>query len=338
MLKGAIIGVGNIAIKGHLPAYLSDEALRSKATLVAFADLSPANLAMAKVLVPSARLYTSAPELLKSEDVDFVDICSPPDSRRQIIEQVLAHGCHIVCEKPLATNTEEGRTIVDLVREKSIVFVPCHQYRYSKVWKSVKEIIDRGELGKVVLAQFNIFRTKADSGTPEWQSEWRIDPEISGGGIMVDTGSHYFYLLSYLFGKPKRFTARTANLRHHDYPVEDTALILAEYENSMVQINLTWAADRRENKNSIIGTKGSLFTNGDRILLYLNGVEKEIPGEDVSDKATYVRWYAELFKEFLSRVECGNHSMNLLEEAMDVLVWTESCFESAMKGVTVSVQ
>jgi predicted dehydrogenase len=338
VLRGAIIGVGNIALKGHLPAYIQSERLKEEIEIVAAVDPSHANLAKAKELLPSAHTYSAVGELLRQEQVDFVDICAPPHSRREIIEAALDHGCHLLCEKPLATTAVEGRTIAERVRSKKVVFVPCHQYRYSKVWRTVKDLIDRGELGKLLFAQFNIFRMKADSGTAEWQSEWRVDPKISGGGILVDTGSHYFYLLSYLFGKPQRFTALTSTLRHHEYPVEDTALVVAEYNDFLAQINLTWAADRRENGNSITGERGSLFTSGDRILLSQNGVQREFPGEDVSNKATYVGWYAGLLGEFCHRVKTRNSSTDLLEEALNVLEWTRCCYESATKRMTVAVQ
>jgi predicted dehydrogenase len=337
LLKGALIGVGNIALKGHLPAYLQSNKLKEEVQIVAVVDLSPANHAKAKELLPSAHAYTSTEDLLRNERLDFVDICSPPHSRKEIIEEALESGCHILCEKPLATTAAEGQAIAEKIRRKKVVFVPCHQYRHSKVWRTVKDLIDRGELGRLLFAQFNIFRTKADSGTADWQSEWRIDPKISGGGILVDTGSHYFYLLSYLFGKPRRFTALTGTLRHHDYPVEDTALVVAEYNDFLAQINLTWAADRRENRNSITGEKGNLFTSGDRILLQQDRARKELPGEDVSDKSTYVGWYAELLADFCDRVIAGNHSTDLLEEALNVLIWTQCCYESAAKRVTVAV-
>jgi predicted dehydrogenase len=338
VLRGALIGVGNIALKGHLPAYIQSERLKEEIEIVAAVDPSSANLAKAKELLPSVHTYSEVGELLRQEELDFVDICAPPHSRREIIEEALDHGCHILCEKPLARSVAEGRAITERICSKKAIFVPCHQYRYSRVWRTVKELIDREELGSLLLAQFNIFRMKADSGTPDWQSDWRIDPKISGGGILVDTGSHYFYLLSYLFGKPRRLTALTATLRHHEYPVEDTALVIADYDDFVAQINLTWAADRRENRNSITGERGNLFTSGDRILLNQNGVQREFPGEDVSDKATYVGWYAELLTEFCNRIKARNDSRDLLEEALDVLVWTQCCYESAAKRMTVTVQ
>jgi predicted dehydrogenase len=330
--------VGNIALKGHLPAYVQSERLKEEVEIVAVADVSPANLAKAKGFVPSAHTYTTAQGLFQEEQVDFVDICAPPNTRKEIIEGALEAGCHILCEKPLATSVSVGKTFAERIRGQARVFVPCHQYRYSKVWRTVKEIIDHGDLGKLTLAQFNVYRMKADSGSPHWQSEWRVDPRISGGGILVDTGSHYLYLLSYLFGTPHRFTARTATLRHHEYTVEDTAVVVAEYDRFLAQINLTWAADRRENRNSIIGEKGNLFTDGDRILFNQSGTQREIAGEDLSDKATYVGWYARLLGEFLDRIKSRDYSFDLLEEALNVLAWTHSCYESATKGITVTVQ
>ena len=338
MLKGAIIGVGNIALRGHLPAYLHDEELSHEISIVAAVDLSPVNLGKSKELLPSIRTYSSVSSLFESEKLDFVDICSPPNSHREIIEAALNHNCHIICEKPLATSVAEGKKIFQKITGREVVFLPCHQYRYSGVWKSVKEILDRRELGDIHIVQFNVFRLQADSGNPEWQPDWRVDPETSGGGILVDTGSHYLYLLSHLFGKPKRLTARTANLRHYDYPVEDTALIIAEYDKLVAEINLTWAADRRENRNAIIGSAGSLWTHGDRIFLSRNGEQKELRIEDASDKGAYVQWYAALFKEFVKRVKGKDYGPDLLDEALNVLSWTEACYESAAEGMTIHVQ
>jgi predicted dehydrogenase len=335
VLDGAIIGTGNIALSGHLPAYLEDEVLKREVSISSVADVSPSNREKVKRLLPSVRVYSSAQDLFDHERPDFVDICSPPHSHRELVERAAEQGCHIVCEKPLATTVEDGRSIKRAIQKMNVVFVPCHQYRYSLVWRSAKDVIEKGELGDLYLAQFNIFRTKADAGSPEWFSDWRVDPKISGGGILVDTGSHYLYLLSYLFGKPRQLTARTATLRHRDYAVEDTAMITAEYETFIAQVNLTWAADRRENRNSIVGAKGMLLTGGDKIRLSLNGAEKELPGEDISDKRTYVRWYAELLKEFLHRVKTRNSSTDLLDEALDVLVWIDCCYQSAAKGMTI---
>jgi hypothetical protein len=119
--------------------------------------------------------------------------------------------------------------------------------------------------------------------------------------------------------------------------VEDTALVIAEYDKFLAQINLTWAADRRENRNSIIGERGNLFTSGDRILLSRNGVQTEFPGEDVSNKATYVGWYAELLAEFCQRIRTRNYSPDLLDEALNVLEWTRCCYESAAKRMSIAV-
>ncbi len=338
MFRGAVIGVGNIALNGHLPAFLTDPELKKNVQIVAAVDLSPINLAKAKELFPLLHTYETVEQLFRSEKLDFVDICSPPHSHPEIIKKAVEHGFQLICEKPLALTFQEGKIVADLIKQAQLIFVPCHQYRYSPLWMTIRKFVDGEEIGKIVLAQFNVFRLKADSGNPQWKADWRVHPNISGGGVIVDTGSHYLYLLLSFFGKPKSITARTATLVHHDYPVEDTAIIIAEYERMVAQINLTWAAEHRANSTFFVGTKGSLFSGGESILLYKNGHQREFPGQDVSNKAAYVQWYAALFNEFVRRLQQKNHSYDMLNEALSVLKCAELCYESAKEGSTIYLQ
>src|SRR5207248_6098779 len=86
MLTGALLGAGNIARNGHLPAYLGCPELRERLRITAAADLSPQNLKALRQLLPRARLYTDAAALLDEERPDFVDICAPPYAHRPLIE------------------------------------------------------------------------------------------------------------------------------------------------------------------------------------------------------------------------------------------------------------
>src|SRR5947209_4281884 len=108
MLSGALIGAGNIARNGHLPAYLHHPAVASRLRIVAAADPCPENRAAVEALVPGLRTYAHADELLERETLDFVDICTPPFLHGVLAERALASGCHVLCEKPLATELDEA--------------------------------------------------------------------------------------------------------------------------------------------------------------------------------------------------------------------------------------
>src|SRR5437763_16850101 len=95
MLKGAIVGFGFIAAKGHHPAYLG----RDDVEIVAIADMSPARRDAARAVAPIARLYASWREVLaKEKGLDFVDGCTPPDAQPEIALAALERGVHVLCQ------------------------------------------------------------------------------------------------------------------------------------------------------------------------------------------------------------------------------------------------
>ncbi len=319
MLNGALIGLGNIAVRGHVPALCTDKALQSKANIVAVFDVVESSREKMKDSLPDARFYTDIDALTANERIDFVDICTPPSTHAAFLERFVKQGVHAICEKPLTESFDTSRRLIETIGAKKVVFVPCHQYKYSPLWKAIHDISKSGEIGDVTFAQFNVFRLQADSGTAGWNPSWRTDKKHSGGGILVDTGAHYFYLTQYFFGLPRRVSANLRTLKHRDYGVEDTAVVMLEYDRTEVQINLTWAANSRANSVSVLGTEGSLMYDGQRLIQTDEKGAREIPMPDISDKSQYVAWYASLFSEFVRRVEDKNYSDDLLREAGNVM-------------------
>jgi predicted dehydrogenase len=332
MLEGAIIGFGNIVVRGHLPAYLSDPDLRRGVRIRAVMDVSEQSRTGVRELLPQAAFYTDLRTLLEREKLDFVDICTPPSTHATYLQECASKGLHIVCEKPLAESYPAAAEAARHLRGRKLVFVPCHQYKYSPLWQSVHRILSSGGIGTVSLAGFSVFRLQADAGTPSWNPNWRTVKAHGGGGILVDTGAHYFYLAQHLFGIPKRVSAMLRTLKHHGYGVEDTAVVTLEYTGMILQVNLTWAAGRRANSLSIVGTGGSLSYDGSRLLHSDLAASREIPMPDVSDKSQYIGWYASLLKDFLRRVETGNHSDDLLCEAANVMRLLDLSSRSSEEG------
>lgn len=328
MLRGALIGLGNIAVRGHLPAYRTQR-LSSAAEIVAVCDVVEQSRERAKEVLPGARFYSDAGTMLDNESLDFVDVCAPPHTHGGYIRACADRKIHVLCEKPLAEGPSSVSEIRKAVGQAGVVFVPCHQYKYSPLWKSIHDFIVSGELGTIAVAQFNVYRMQADPGTAGWNPAWRTSRAHSGGGILADTGAHYFYLAQYFFGLPQRIGATLRTLKHKEYAVEDTALVTIEYPGTLMQINLTWAAGQRANSVQISGTKGALSYDGVRLLhLHERGVT-EIPMPDVSDKSQYIAWYASLFDEFLCRIQEGNSATDLLDEATAVMRMLELSYRSS---------
>src|SRR5258708_1497239 len=107
VLRGAFIGFGNVAVRGHLPGWRS----RNDVTIVAAPDVVAARREAFFAACPDGRWYDTLGDLLASETLDFVDICTPPGSHAALIEQVLDARLHVLCEKPLVTRAVDALVV-----------------------------------------------------------------------------------------------------------------------------------------------------------------------------------------------------------------------------------
>lgn len=340
MLKGAIIGFGKIVQNGHLPAFYSGE-FGNEVEIIAVVEPDTTNRERSQLKYPFLNFYSSTKELYKYEKIDFVDLAVPPKYHAELIEEAAELKLNIICEKPFTFNAEEASRVKRIIEDKKIIFLPCHQYRYSPLWQKFKEVlksVDDQGFSKSIL-QFNVYRTSADPGLDILNNQWRIDFRQSGGGIIADTGIHYLYLSNWLMGKPLSITAKTENICHKDYKVEDTALIIAEFEKGISQITLSWGSSGRSNSASLISPYSNLYYHGGNSLVQRNnGVESDLlyPVPDVSDKTNYINLYVELYKNFLSMIKNGNNSSFLNEAYLSVRMM-EACYDSASTGKTVTL-
>jgi predicted dehydrogenase len=102
-VRGAIVGLGNVAVHGHLPGWLE----RPDVEIVAVSDMRPAQRAVGTERLPEAHWFDSAESLLAGHALDFVDICTPPSSHARLIRAALERGVHVLCEKPLVRSADE---------------------------------------------------------------------------------------------------------------------------------------------------------------------------------------------------------------------------------------
>jgi predicted dehydrogenase len=335
-LRGALLGAGNIALRGHIPQWLGDEQLRGQAEIVAVADLSSANLALAQHSFPDAHIYERAEDLIESETLDFCDICTPPFTHRSVVELATARGLHILCEKPLAPTVNEATFIADAVRSANVVFEPCHQYHFSPQWAAVRSLLPR--LGRVHIAEYDVLRTEANPGNANWQPAWRTDRGMAGGGILVDHGAHIFYQLLSVLGTPHSVNATVRTLRHHEYGVEDTAFVTLEFDAALAAVRLTWAARHRDVRFRFAGEQGEIIGNDQRIVIITDHGEEAVRFDDgISKDSAHSGWYSPLFRRFASRVRTHDLATGPLEEALTVTRLIARAYESSAAGRALAV-
>ena len=334
MLTGALLGAGNIARDGHLPAYLSTPAVRDRLHIAAVADPCPENCAAVAALLPGVRAYADAATLIAAERPDFVDICAPPFAHLPLIELATAAGCHVLCEKPLATTLTDALAARARAERAGVVLFPCHQYHYAPQWLATREALRSGEIGFVRAASISVYRAGANRGSAAWQPTWRTEPSLAGGGILVDHGTHLFYQLHTLFGAPETVQCRTER-RLPGARTDDTVTVYLRYRRRLARIHLTWAAGRRYTAHLYGGTRGRIACLDDRVVVRGADGERLAPfREGLSTGSAHSGWFGPLLAAFADRIEARDVRLDRADEAVTVAAYLTYAYESAARDAT----
>src|SRR5215831_1966304 len=155
MLRGGIIGLGNVAVHGHLPGWLS----RGDVEIAGATDVVPTRRTVAEEL-PAGRWYESAERLMDECDLHFVDICTPPSSHAPLIREALERELHVLCEKPLVSSPEELRALAGLAAARRRVLHTVHNWHHAAIVQQTLALLSEGAIGAVTGARWQTLRTR----------------------------------------------------------------------------------------------------------------------------------------------------------------------------------
>ena len=144
-------------------------------------------------------------DMLAQARPDIVVIATPPALHLPILQAAVAAGCHVVCEKPLATTTAEAQAMVAAAATSSCSVITSFNWRFAPAMQSMKQMVDAGHLGRV-------FHVNARWFNPAWVDAataptWRMDRALAGHGALGDLGVHLIDLVQWLFGDVARVIA-----------------------------------------------------------------------------------------------------------------------------------
>ncbi len=326
--KGAIIGFGFIAREGHLPAWLA----REDAKIVAVADASAERLALAKEALGDCRTYTWASELFACEELDFIDICTPPASHRDLILEALGRGLSVLSEKPLVLDASDMAAI-DARRGAHSVYT-VHNWKYAPMLRKTAELVSAGRLGPVLEVDYQVLRRQPSVTVAQGPGEvnWRLDPKQAGGGILVDHGWHAFYNIAAWVGKqPLKVDARLENRKYKDLPLEDTATVEIDFGGARARVFFTWAAEERKNTLTIVGGEGKLEIRGNILTLTSGaGQEEFVFPESLSEGSHHPEWFPPVIDGFLGSIK--DPAQSNLDEARLCLDLLDAAKRSHLEG------
>ncbi|MFQ5656002.1 MAG: Gfo/Idh/MocA family protein [Candidatus Methylomirabilales bacterium] len=306
-LRGAIIGLGNVAVHGHLPGWLE----RPDVEIVSAADKVSARKQELQKHLPRARWYDSVDALVAGGALDFVDICTPPATHVGLIRTALHHGLHILCEKPLVSRREDLDAVSELLANDDRVVSTVHNWHKAPIIRKVGELLGQRAIGEIQRCTWQTLRTKPASAVEARDGNWRVDPAMAGGGVLMDHGWHAFYVLYAWMGQvPDRINARLESRRYTEWPIEDTATVRLEFPAATAEIFVTWASTERRNRARLEGTHGMIRIEDDTVVLVPSsgkeGEQRWMCPPSLSTGSHHPDWFRGVARDFVAEVTGGS--------------------------------
>ncbi len=221
-LRVAVVGLG-VGFQ-HLSAYRT---LPDLYELAAVCDPVESKRDLAVNVLGVEQGFDDFEALLAMDDLDVVDICTPPDLHRPMVEAALARGLDVICEKPLAGSLADVDAIAACERESRGRLMPIFQYRFGRGIERMRRLIASDVVGKPYVASVETYwRRDASYYAVEWRG--RFDTEL--GGVCVSHAIHSHDLIMSLLGPVRRVFAHV-DTRVNDIETEDCAVATLQFEN-----------------------------------------------------------------------------------------------------------
>lgn len=202
--------------------------------------------------------YSNADELINDPDVNAIYVATPPSSHEEYAIKAMKAGKPVYVEKPMAINSAAAERIEQAAKQTGVKTVIAHYRRQQPLFLKVKELLEQKAIGDVRLVQMKIFQPHQSGLIAQTETNWRIDPSVSGGGLFYDLAPHQLDLMLYFFGKAKKVSGISFNASGY-YAADDTTGGQILFENNVL-FSGTWCFTtyEREDRCEIIGSEGKL--------------------------------------------------------------------------------
>ena len=262
-LRVGVIGLG--MGRGHVEGYKTHPDVE----VAAICDINPERLRDAGDKYGVQKRYADAEEMLAREHLDIVSNATPNHVHKPLTLAAFKHGCHVLCEKPMALNAAEGREMLAAARKVEKRLMIHFSYRFNPRAQELKACVDSGMLGDIYFARTVWHRRRGMPGFGGWFGQ----KALSGGGPLIDLGVHRVDLALWLMGYPRpvwvlgstydKIAAPIAKREKKAFDVEDLAVGMIKFDNgATLEVEASWAAHIKEwehMRTRLCGTKGGLL-------------------------------------------------------------------------------
>lgn len=224
--------------------------------------------------------------MLETIPLDAVLICSPHTLHYQQVVDSIQHGCHVLIEKPMACSLEEAEKLIDMAKKENKVLQVSYQRHFEPAFLYIRQAISSGKIGNLTSITASLYQ--------DWKylttGTWRQNPSLSGGGMLMDSGSHIVDVLLWTTGlKPLEVESK---IEQHQTSVEQDSFTTIRFENNVVAgLNIVGNAPCWHETYVFCGESGAIFYDNGKIVhrpLGKEAIAPELPPQTTNSDKSFI--------------------------------------------------
>ena len=256
VIKWGIIGCGDVTELKSGPGFGKAEHSELVAVMRRNAEKAADYAERHKV----GKWYSDASELINDPEINAIYIATPPSNHEEYTLAALKSGKPVYVEKPMTLNAASAERMAKAEMETGVKLTVAHYRRALPLFIRIKELIDTKAIGDIRFVNLKMLQPHQSDLITKTDDNWRVNPEVSGGGLFHDLAPHQIDLMLYFFGKAKDFGGYATNQAGH-YPADDLVTGKIIFENRVI-FNGVWCftvpASERADLVEIIGSEGKI--------------------------------------------------------------------------------
>jgi predicted dehydrogenase len=279
-------------------------------------------------------------KVVSREDIEAVILCTPPHLHKPMCVEALRRRKHVLCEKPLARNPEEAKEILAMAEGNRVILKCGFNLRHHPGFQQARVWFGQGIIGEL-----NFIRCRYGiGGRPGYDKEWRANPEISGGGQLMDQGMHAIDLSRWFLGDFSEAVGFLSTSFWDIAPLEDNAFALLRTEKGQVaSLHVSWTQWKNLFSFELFGRDGYIIVEGlgggygtERAILGRRAFLEPFREEIVEFRGEDVSWVEE-WQEFRSAISENRQPLGSGYDGLEAIRLAYAVYESAQKGCVVKL-
>ncbi|PRY21843.1 putative dehydrogenase [Aliiruegeria haliotis] len=311
MKRVVLVGVGMVA-DTHVAAMAASDAVELYGVLSANADRAEAFAAKCADIhgMDAPKVFENMEAVVADDQVDFVDICTPPNARLDLVQVLVAARVPVLMEKPIERTAEAAETIVRLCEEADVPLGIVFQHRMRESSQAMAGLLARGALGDLALVEIAV---------PWWRPQAYYDEpgrgtySRDGGGVMISQAIHTLDLALTLTGPVSKVQAMTATTKLHSMESEDFVTAGLVFDTGVPGSFVASTASFPGHPESIAlhGTKGSATLKSGQLTVDWQDGSSEVIGEaggtggGADPMAFTHEWHQGVLEDFAAALDEG---------------------------------